>query len=83
MFDNYKNHSFLFYYLNHGLAHFGEGPVDGFFLVEDIDLAGLTGSMFYGTFTDVGKDFLGSVLVRFVLVVGCLLYTSPSPRDRG
>ena len=26
--------------------------------------------MFYGTFTDVGKDFLGSVLVRFVLVVG-------------
>ena len=26
--------------------------------------------MFYGTFTNVSRDFLGSVLVRFVLVEG-------------
>ena len=40
------------------------------FLVEDIDLTGRAGSVFYGTFTNVSQDFLGSVLVRFVLVVG-------------
>ena len=52
-----------------GLPHLGKDAIDGFFLIENVDLAGGAGGMFDSSFTDVGQDFLGSIIIRFVLVV--------------
>ncbi len=56
--------------LYQGLPHLGKCAIDRFFLIENVDIAGGAGGMFDSSFTDVGQGFLGSIFIRFVLVVG-------------